>query len=504
MSRATRDHVISEGRFQELSSWLSDAMGLHLVQRNRGELLRKLAAAMGDFGFDDLNAFLAWLVRLSPTRQQIEILAGYLTVGETYFFRERTALEVLERDLLPALMSARQKTERRLRFWSAGCSTGEEPYSLAILLDRMVPDLAAWNVTILATDINPAALRKAEEGVYSAWSFRDSPPWLKERYFERIDRRHHVLRRDIRERVTFAYLNLSEDRYPALQNSTNAMDFIFCRNVLMYLAPQQITAVTERFRRALLEGGFLIVSPVETALLAEAPFTAVRYRGWTFHTRGPRALAPAEAPAADAVRAAGRPPAPSPSAAPRNRASAKRPRPAPAEARPAEVPKRALAEEAAELYRSGAYREAEERLRRAVAAEGKTHETVVLLARVLANRGKLEEALRWCEEAVAADKLDPGLHYLHATILEEEQRVDEAKASLVKALYLDGDFVLAHFALAALSLRAGKKAEARKHLKNVGEALSGHSPDDVLAESEGITAARMTEIVTAIRTQEGL
>ena len=80
----------------------------------------------------------------------------------------------------------------------------------------------------------------------------------------------------------------------------------------------------------------------------------------------------------------------------------------------------------------------------------------------------------------------------------------EARASLVKALYLDGGFALAHFALAAMSLRAGMKAEARKHLVNVEEVLSRHGPDDVLAESEGITAARMTEIVAAIRTQEGL
>ena len=207
-------------------------------------------------------------------------------MGETYFFRERRAFEILEQSLLPGLIAARRKTEKRLRFWSAGCSTGEEPYSLAILLDKLIPDLKDWNVTILATDINTGALRKAEEGIYSDWSFRDNPPWFKEHYFEKVDGNHHRLLPRIRKMVTFSYLNLSEDHYPALQNNTNAMDFIFCRNVLMYFAPGQIGLTVERFHRSLLDGGCLIVSPVETALLTHSPFVDGPLSGFDFLQKG--------------------------------------------------------------------------------------------------------------------------------------------------------------------------------------------------------------------------
>ena len=93
-------------------------------------------------------------------RTQIEMLAAALTVGETYFFRDQKVFEVIERSLLPAVISRRREQGRFLRVWSAGCSTGEEAYSLAILLSRTVPDIKKWSVTVLATDINPDALKK--------------------------------------------------------------------------------------------------------------------------------------------------------------------------------------------------------------------------------------------------------------------------------------------------------------------------------------------------------
>ena len=101
-----------------------------------------------------------------------------------------------------------------------------------------------------------------------------------------------------------------------------------------------------------------------------------------------------------------------------------------------------------------------------------------------------------------ADKCNAHLHYLLATILEEQKKGDEARVSLKKALYLDRNFVLAHFALANLSLRSGKTADARKHFSNVTEILSGYKPDDIIPESEGITAGRLAEIIGTFRMRE--
>ena len=493
---------IPEALLQRLSDYLTARVGLHFAKRSWKELQQKMTAAMTDFGFNQVEEFIEGLLSLSPTQNQIEILASHLTVGETYFFRERGAFEILEQSLLPGLIAARRKTEKRLRFWSAGCSTGEEPYSLAILLDKLIPDLKDWNVTILATDINTGALRKAEEGIYSDWSFRDNPPWFKEHYFEKLDGNHHRLLPRIRKMVTFSYLNLSEDHYPALQNNTNAMDIIFCRNVLMYFAPGQIVLTVERFYRSLFDGGCLIVSPVETSLLSHSPFVTVRYPNSTFYKKDVH-RAKVVQKAADHLEKASIPCPSMPLKAVKRRRPGKPSRPVrPAEFKKPEKAERTPYEKAAVLYQNGLYPEAEEILRKHKSNGGRNQESCVLFAKVLANQGKLAEARGFCEEAVLADKCNSHLHYLLATILEEQKKGDEARGSLKKALYLDRNFVLAHFALANLSLRSGKMADARKHFSNVTEILSAYKPDDIIPESDGITAGRFADIIGTFRVQE--
>jgi len=350
-------------------------------------------------------------------------------------------------------------------------------------------------VTILATDINTGAIRKAEEGIYSDWSFRDNPPWFKEHYFENVDGNHHRLLPRIRKMVNFSYLNLSEDPYPALQNNTNAMDFIFCRNVLMYFATGQSGLTVERFHRSLLDGGCLIVSPVETSLLTHSPFVTIRFQDATFYKKEARTTKAIQKAVKHIEKGNILCPSIPPITAKRRRPEKPSQPTRQAELKKPEEAEQTPYEEAAVLYRKGLYPEAEDRLRKLMSNGGRNQESCVLFARVLANQGRLEEALGFCEEAVSADKCNALLHYLLATILEEQKQVKEARASLKKAIYLDRNFVLAHFALANLSLRSGKMADARKHFGNVAEILSGYKPDDIIPESEGITAGRLAEII---------
>ena len=190
-------------------------------------------------GLRDAEAYVQWLLSSPLTRREIETLASHLTVGETYFFREKRSFDILEEQVLPELIRLHRGDGMRLRIWSAGCCTGEEPYSVAMLLDRMIPDLADWNVTILATDINPRFLEIASAGVYGEWSFRAIPPGIRERYFSPLPGGRMQIAQRIRRMVTFSFLNLAEDVYPSLVNNTNAMDVVLCRNVLMYFTPEQ-------------------------------------------------------------------------------------------------------------------------------------------------------------------------------------------------------------------------------------------------------------------------
>ncbi len=222
MRAATPDFLLSS-----LSDFLAAQMGLHFPRERWGDLDRGIAAAASEFGMADVESCIKWLVSAPLTRNQVEVLASHLTVGETYFFREQRSFEVLEEHVLPELLRERGEAGSPLRIWSAGCCTGEEPYSIAMLLDRLIPDAAKRNITILATDINPRFVRKAAEGVYSEWSFRETPAQIQERYFtSRKDGRFEI-KPHIRKMVTFSYLNLAGDVYPSLWNNTNAMDVIF-------------------------------------------------------------------------------------------------------------------------------------------------------------------------------------------------------------------------------------------------------------------------------------
>lgn len=456
-----------------LSELLAAKTGLDFPTERWSDLERGIAAAAPTFGMPDVDSCARWLVSAPLTRKQIETLASHLTVGETYFFREERSLQVLERHILPELLHAREHSERRLRIWSAGCCTGEEPYSIAMLLDRLIPRPREWNVTILATDINPAFLRKAAEGVYSEWSFRGTPDWIRERYFKQGKNSRFEIQPLIRNRVAFSYLNLADDVYPSLTNNTNAMDVIFCRNVLMYFTAAQAKKVIENFHRSLVDGGWLIVSPVETSNSLFSRFTAVGFPGAVLYRKLADTQSPAVAPPAVATCL-------------------------PPETLPLESP---FADAASAIP----WQEAPSSLDHPLSpgdmspSEVDDDEVPSRTARACANLGKLDEAARWCEKAIAADKLNPSNHYLLATIQRELGQSDVATQSLMRALYLDPDFVLAHFALGSLCLSQSRRREAERHFDNALALLRARPYDEPLPESDGLTAGRLTEIITSVR-----
>jgi chemotaxis protein methyltransferase CheR len=243
------DGDVPESCMSRLSEFVSQATGLHFPRERWPELRRAVEAAAEELGFTRGAIECAqWLSEApSLTKQQLDTLADRLTVGETYFFRERRHFDFLTERIIPELLQ--RSGERRIRVWSAGCCTGEEAYSIAIALRRKLPDLECWQVTVLATDINARFLRRAEAGVYGPWSFRDVPEWLKAPHFHaRPDGQFEVLP-EIKRMVRFAPLNLAEDVYPSLMNDAHAMDVIFCRNVLMYFTPAQARRVVEKMHR---------------------------------------------------------------------------------------------------------------------------------------------------------------------------------------------------------------------------------------------------------------
>lgn len=492
---------LSEIELERVSTCLMDQVGLYFPRERWRDMERGIGSAAREFEFQDPRACVEWLLPSPLSRRQIEVLASHLTVGETHFFRERAAFEVLETRILPELFRQRRGDGERIRIWSAGCASGEEPYSMAIALDRMAGPEAAGRVTILATDINPRSLDKASAGIYGDWSFRDAPQQLKATYFSKRGRHYEILPK-IKRQVLFSFLNLAEDAYPSLSTGTNAMDVIFCRNVLMYFSPGQARKVAQKFFRCLVDGGWLMVSPCEASAELFSEFNAIHLSGTILYRKkaaGPvRTVEWFSAPEpvwTEAQRLDEFPFSPAgkegvlPVNAERSDLEAAEPM-APQSLPPG-------FEAASTLYAEGNYAQAAEVLESGEDQTAQTPEAMALAACAFANQGKLAEALVQCERAIEKDKVHAGYHYLRATILLERGARDEARQALKRTLYLDPDFVLAHLALANLARQQNDAEASFRYLQIARNLLSTRARDEVLPESEGMTAGRLSEIVEA-------
>ena len=442
---------LDPGLLAAVSQSVEAKLGLHFPPERWADLERGLCGAARDLGFESVEKCARELALSHLGREQIDSLAAHLTIGETYFFRYPAVFEALASDVFPALAHERRGRAKRLRIWSAGCCTGEEPYSIAIALRRAIPDIDDWQLTLLATDINPRFLHKAVAGVYGQWSFRGVPEETRAAWFRKTPGGEFELLPSVRKMVTFDCLNLVEDVYPSLATNTNAMDLIFCRNVLMYFSPDQLRTVVANLRRSIVEGGRLLVSPTEASRELFGGFGSEKFSGVTMYRK--------EAPEAP------RTVIPPPIAVP--------PRP-PDPPRP----------------HAG---------RKTAAAQPRDHAAD---AHRLANEGQLTEALEACDRALAADKLVPAHHYLRGVILQEQAALDEAAAALRRALFLDRDFVIAHFALGHLMLRQGREREAARCFANARASLGKYAPDAPLPESDGITAGRLQAILSSMHEAE--
>jgi len=271
--------TISDALLGRFSKFIENTMGLHFTTNRRRDLESRIGDVVKEFNFDNAESCIDSLISSPLKRNQIETLASCLTIGETYFFREKKSFDALENHILKRLIQSRRENGKILRIWSAGCATGEEPYSIAILLSKIISDIKDWNVTILAADINPLFLQKASDGLYSKWSFRGVPSEIIGQYFKLKNEGNYEILPKIKKLVKFTYLNLAEDTYPSFINDTNAMDIIFCRNVLMYFNSECQRKVVKNLYRSLIQGGWLVVSPSEASHGIFSQFQTVNFPG---------------------------------------------------------------------------------------------------------------------------------------------------------------------------------------------------------------------------------
>ena len=403
----------------QLLALVAERSGMVFAPNRRMEADAGIARAMKHAGVDDLADYLI-LVRGDGIA--LDGLIDELTVGETHFMRDPDQMERVRRAVFPALK--RRGAGAPARVWSAGCSTGEEAYSLAILLEEEGLDQGA---VVLGTDLSSAALEKARAGCYSDWSMRGvSGPFLRD-YF-RHSRGCRILADRIRNKVRFERLNLvGREDYAAA--GAFAMDLILCRNVLMYFDHETAGRIAARLFDCLAEDGVLLTAGADLLLAEYAPFEVEVTRVGLVYRR------PRGAPAA---------------AVPRSLAQAPPP------------PIKALPPAEPDLGR-----EAFERVMRHANTKG------------------AEKAERIAQAALRRHPLDAQLHYLRATLLLALDRGEEAEHEARRALYLDPSLAVAHFLLGTILRKRGARPGALRAFRNVRDLCAARPADEAIPAGAG-------------------
>ena len=433
-------------------------------------------------------------------REELRALATHLTVSETYFFRDSEQFRALTEAALPERIGV-HTADRGLRLLSAGCASGEEAYSLAILWRERFSEFGSWQIKILGLDLSPAMIAKARQARYTNWSLRDTPEALRNKYF-RIDGPNYVLDESVRRMASFEEQNLAGGELANL----NGFDIILCRNVIMYLAPDATESVIRTLTRALAPEGFLFLGYAETLRGLSHDFH-LRHTHDAFYyqkrqqsehpaTAFPKAQ-PYTAPApllhradiawVDAVRSASE----RIDSLSRNCTARIEPAPKAVGRSPVELGL------VFELLRQERFREALEVLAKLPPEAGRDPDVQLLRAGLLTNCGDQEAAEAVCRQILSVDDLNAGAHYLTALCRERAGDARSAMEHDHAAIYLDSAFAMPHLHLGRLAKRSVDLTTARRELEQAGMLLAREDPSRILLFGGGFSREALLEFSRA-------
>ncbi len=486
---------------EQLARIITRQTGILFTKDRYDDLAGGILVLSQEFGFRDLETCVNWLLSSYPSTNQAKILAMYITIGETYFFRDPIFFQILQKKILPGLLDLKSVDHPCVKIWHAGCSTGEEPYSIAMLLRETIHDLDRWRLTIIATDFNLNSLGKAQKGIYSQWSFRTKISFIK-KYFDCINGNEYRIKSDVSRMVKFSYLNLVDEFYSGSDHKYADMDIIFCRNVLMYFSRKQAKKVIDRFYRSLSEGGYLVLGPCESRIAQDSNFQAISFNNtivFKKETELSRSTNLRIDRRPDYCVQVGTYSSPVVAASPPLALSVvdtQEPRPSVS----------VLYKDAVAHYKRGNYQKAVERLSKCLQAPilaenekaGLTIGVMMMLARISANQGEMMEALQWCHRLEQEDKLNPASRFFHAVIFLENGEVEKAIKKLQDAIYLDQDFILAYYLLGNQLLLLDKEQTAYRYFNTALILLGKVDKDVLLPESDGLPAGRLQEVINHI------
>jgi len=268
--------------FIRLRNIIYDKAGIFFETKKIYFVMKRVEKRMQELKLEDVGEYYNRLKFRDKFGVELQNLINLMTTNETYFYREDNQLKVFQDHCLKEVLDDKRKSGRtRLKIWSAGCSSGEEPYTLCMLLRESIPDFMSWTIEILATDIDTVILKKAAEGLYQERSLRFMQPRLIQKYFTREGEDFMVVP-VVKQMVRFLHLNLFDSNKMRMIRS---VDFIFCRNVLIYFDDISRKAVVANFYDSLNPGGFIYLGHAESITRISAAFNIKRAGGLIVHQK---------------------------------------------------------------------------------------------------------------------------------------------------------------------------------------------------------------------------
>lgn len=450
-------------------------------------------------GTDALVSSTSPLGQLSP-RSEWQELYSILTINESYFFRDSNQLKLLAEQLLPNIINRKLAIAKtigsgatpkpRLRIWSAGCSTGEELYSIAIALDQLKFPWDQWDTLLIGTDISKAAVDSARRGLYGSWSFRQVPDQIQQTYFQAHNQLYKICDR-LQQHVVFHWGNLLNDPCPSPAISLESIDLIICRNVFIYLDSQAIGQIIQKFHGALGPQGYLLTGHTELYSQDTRQFETLSFPASIVYQKPSEQGAqlsqpkPAQTVLAAPLKSHIRPTSASPpkiSACPGLALS-----PAPNQALDEAL------QEAETLLRQEAYAKAIQRVERLLRTHPDCDDADKIAARAHANMGRYDRAKQLCHRLLSRDPLSIDIVYLLAQIAEDQNELEVAKEHLRKVIYLDSHFVKAYLDLGSIYEREKQTEKAQKMRRQALSLLAKLPPESALDGYNHTTVAQWQE-----------
>lgn len=468
--------MLSEDYQNKFKSLIQERCGLYFKDHHINDLQKIINQRTHLSGCSSHEEYFNFLVS-SPLREdEYRELINCITIKHTYFFRNTPHFHILEEKVLPELIQKKMSSSSlpTLRIWSAGCSTGEEPYSIAITLKEILPNTDGWDIYILATDASTQALEKARKGIYEKRSIKNVHPEYRQKYFWESKDQYRIHDK-IRQMVTFEELNLVTDPYPKY------FDIIFCRNVTIYFDFPTTIKVLHGLHSSLVDNGSIFIGYSETLQFMSDEFRMQEYRDGIFYQK----MAKSPIPSIETSITAN--------------VEKKITKIAHTEAKTRIKTTKNKGSEniIADIIKAIHMKQYDKALFLIKQAQKETPLTIdpyYLEAEIYANKRDFHHALRQLEIILNIDNFFAPAYYLMGCIELENTDLELAQQHFKKALYLSPDFILANFNLANIYKEEGFLDHAIRLYRNTLKDLRNTSPDTIIPYSHGINTATLLTI----------